>query len=106
MSARVRRGSPGKARPRVKSGSRVNVPKKLVARLPVEQASANRLARWAFGLFAVATLGVAAVAMEVPAKVGAAAGEAMGQAGFRCRQSFMGQMEFGLVAFGLKLKAD
>ncbi len=85
MSARVRRGSPGKARPRVKSGSRVNVPKKLVARLPVEQASANRLARWAFGLFAVATLGVAAVAMEVPAKVGAAAGEAMGEAGFRVR---------------------
>ena len=37
-SARVRRGSPGKARPRAKKGgSRVNVPKRLVARLPVEQ---------------------------------------------------------------------
>ena len=84
-TARVRRGSPGKARPRAKSGSRVNVPRKLVAKLPVEQASANRLARWMFGLFAVATVGVAAVAMEVPAKVGAAAGEAMGEAGFRVR---------------------
>ena len=84
-SARVRRGSPGKARPRAKSGSRVNVPKKLVARLPVEQASANRLARWTVGLFAVAILAVAAVAMEVPAKVGAAAGEAMGEAGFRVK---------------------
>lgn len=85
MSARVRRGSPGKARPRVKSGSRVNVPKKLVAKLPVEQAGANRLARWMFGLFAMATVGVAAVAMDVPATVGAAAGEAVGEAGFRVR---------------------
>ena len=84
--ARVRRGSPGKARPRAKSGgSRVNVPKRLVAKLSVEQASANRLARWMFGLFAAAIVAVAAVAMEVPAKIGAAAGEAMGEAGFRVR---------------------
>lgn len=84
-SARVRRGSPGKARPRAKSGSRVTVPKKLVARLPVEQASANRLARWTIGLFAAAILAVALVAMGVPATVGAAAGEAVGEAGFRVR---------------------
>ncbi len=84
-SARVRRGSPGKARPRAKSGSRVNVPKRLVAKLPVEQAGANRLARWMFGLFAAAIVAVAAVAMEVPAKVGAGLGEAMGEAGFRVR---------------------
>ena len=84
-SVRVRRGSPGKARPRAKSGSRVNVPKRLVAKLPVEQAGANRLARWMFGLFAAAIVAVAAVAMEVPAKVGAAAGEAVGEAGFRVR---------------------
>ncbi len=84
-SARVRRGSPGKARPRAKSGSRVNVPKRLVAKLPVEQAGANRLARWTVGLFAAAIVAVAAVAMEVPAKVGAAAGEAVGEAGFRVR---------------------
>ncbi len=84
-SARVRRGSPGKARPRAKSGSRVNVPKKLVAKLPVEQASANRLARWTVGLFFVAIVAVTLVALEVPTKVGAAAGEAMGEAGFRVR---------------------
>ncbi len=84
-SARVRRGSPGKARPRAKGGSRVNVPKRLVAKLPVEQAGANRLARWMFGLFATAIVAVAAVAMEVPAKVGAGLGEAMGEAGFRVR---------------------
>ena len=85
-SARVRRGSPGKARPRAKKGrSRVNVPKRLVARLPVEQDGANRLARWMFGLFAVGVVGVALVALEVPAKVGAGLGEAMGEAGFRVR---------------------
>lgn len=85
-SARVRRGTPGKARPRAKKGgSRVNVPRRLVARLPVEQDGANRLARWMFGLFAVGVIGVALVALEVPAKVGASLGEAMGEAGFRVR---------------------
>ena len=85
-SARVRRGSPGKARPRAKKGGpRVNVPRRLVARLPVEQDGANRLARWMFGLFAVGVIGVALVALEVPAKVGAGLGEAMGEAGFRVR---------------------
>lgn len=85
-SARVRRGSAGKARPRAKKGgSRVNVPRRLVARLPVEQDGANRLARWMFGLFAMGIIGVALVALEVPAKVGAGLGEAMGEAGFRVR---------------------
>lgn len=85
-SARVRRGSPGKARPRAKKGgSQVNVPKRLVARLPIDQGGANRLARWMFGLFAVGVIGVALVALEVPAKVGAGLGEAMGEAGFRVR---------------------
>ena len=85
-SARVRRGSPGKARPRAKKGGpRVNVPRRLVARLPVEQDGANRLARWMFGLFAVGVIGVALVALKVPAKVGAGLGEAMGEAGFRVR---------------------
>ena len=82
----MRRGSPGKARPRAKKGGpRVNVPKRLVARLPVEQDGANRLARWMFGMFAVGVIGVALVALEVPAKVGAGLGEAMGEAGFRVR---------------------
>ena len=61
------------------------MPRRLVARLPVEQDGANRLARWMFSLFAAAITGVALVAMEVPAKVGAGLGEAMGEAGFRVR---------------------
>ena len=61
------------------------MPKKIVDRLPVEQDSANRLARWMFGLFAVGVVGLALVALDVPAKVGTAAGEAMGEAGFRVR---------------------
>ena len=83
-AARVRRGSVGARRPG-KGAKRVSVPKKIVDRLPVEQDSANRLARWMFGLFAVGVVGLALVALDVPAKVGTAAGEAMGEAGFRVR---------------------
>jgi cell division protein FtsQ len=78
----VRRGASGRAGPR-KGGSRVAVPKKLASKLPVKQAQANRLAGWAFGLFIVAIAAVALVALDVPAKVGTAAGEAVGDAGFR-----------------------
>lgn len=84
-SARVRRGS-GKARPRARNGgSRVNVPKRLVAKLPVDQRGANRLARWTVGLFVLAILAVAMIALQIPAKVGASLGEAMGEAGFRVK---------------------
>ena len=83
--ARVRRGS-GKARPRGRNGgSRVNVPKRLVAKLPVDQRGANRLARWTVGLFFVAIVAVAMIALQIPAKVGASLGEAMGEAGFRVK---------------------
>ena len=83
--ARVRRGS-GKARPRARNGgSRVNVPRRLVAKLPVDQRGANRLARWTVGLFFVAIVAVAMIALEIPARVGASLGEAMGEAGFRVR---------------------
>jgi cell division protein FtsQ len=61
------------------------VPKKLAAKLPVEQAQANKLAGWAFGLFALAVTAAALVALDVPAKVGIAAGEAVGDAGFRVK---------------------
>ena len=47
-AAGTRRGSGAASRPR-KGGARVKVPRKIVSRLPVEQDSANRLARWAFG---------------------------------------------------------
>ena len=82
-AAHVRRGSGGrKAR---KSPRRGAVPKKLVDKLPVQQESANRLARWMFGLFAVGAAALALVALDIPAKIGTAAGEAVGEAGFRVR---------------------
>ncbi len=83
-SAHVRRGASSRARSR-KGGSRVSVPRKLVAKLPVKEAQANKLAGWAFALFALAVTGAALVALDVPAKVGIAAGEAVGDAGFRVR---------------------
>jgi cell division protein FtsQ len=51
----------------------------------VREAQANRLARWAFGLFALAVTATALIALDVPAKLGLAAGEAVGDAGFRVR---------------------
>ena len=83
-AAHVRRGASSRARSR-KGGSRVSVPKKLAAKLPAEHAQANRLAGWAFGLFAVAVTAAALIALDVPTKVGIAAGEAVGDAGFRVR---------------------
>lgn len=81
-AAHVRRGASGRAGSR-KGGSRVSVPRKLAAKLPVKEAQANRLAGWAFGLFVVAIACVALVALDVPSKAGIAAGEAVGDAGFR-----------------------
>jgi cell division protein FtsQ len=81
-AAHVRRGASGRSR---KASSRVSVPKKLASKLPVKQAEANRLAGWAFGLFVLAIAGVALVALDVPNKVALAAGEAVGDAGFRVK---------------------
>jgi cell division protein FtsQ len=81
---RVRRGSSAARRPR-KAGPRVAVPKRIAARLPVEQESANRLARWAFGLFALGTAAVAAAAVDLPGRAWAGFGEAMGDSGFRVK---------------------
>jgi len=84
-AAHVRRGS-GNGRKRGKpTRGKVMVPRKLVDKLPVQQDSANRVARWAFGLFAAAAVAVALVALDIPAKAGLAAGEAIGDAGFRVR---------------------
>lgn len=82
-AAHVRRGASGRSRP--KKAARASVPKKLASKLPVEPAQANRLAAWAFGLFVVAIAGAALVALDVPAKLGQAAGEAVGNAGFRVK---------------------
>jgi cell division protein FtsQ len=83
-AAHVRRGASGRSRP--KKAARVSVPKKLVSKLPVKQAQANRWAGWAFGLFALAIIGVALIALDIPAKAGIAAGEAVGNAGFRVKR--------------------
>jgi cell division protein FtsQ len=81
-AAHVRRGVSGRSR---KASSRGSVGKKLASKLPVKQAEANRLAGWAFGLFVVAIAGVALVALDVPGKLALAAGEAVGDAGFRVK---------------------
>ena len=84
-AAHVRRGSGGARRPRKPARGKVTVPKKIADKLPVRQESANRLARWMFGMFAAGAAAVALVALDVPAKLGTAAGEAVGEAGFRVR---------------------
>ncbi len=84
-TARVKRGASSRPRPR-KSGARVAVPKKLAAKLPVQQESANRVARWAFGLFVAAIGVVSVIALELPAKAWTSFGEAMGDAGFRVQR--------------------
>ena len=81
-AAHVRRGS--QARPR-KAAPRVTVSKKLAKKMSVEQAQANRLATWAFGLFVLAIVAVALVALDVPAKIAQATGQAVGDAGFRVK---------------------
>ncbi len=83
-AAHVRRGAPARGRTK-KPARQVPVPKKLAKRLSVEQAEANRLATWVFGLFVLAIAAVALMALDVPAKLGQAAGEAVGNAGFRVR---------------------
>ena len=77
MNAAVRRPPTRGRKAAPKSMSR-----KIAARLPVEQARANRMARYAFGLFATAIVAVAIVALDLPAKAGIAIGDALGQAGF------------------------
>lgn len=68
-----------------RSAARVKVPKTIVAKLPVEQDSANRVARWAFGLFALAIAGVSAAALDLPGRAWTAFGEAVGDAGLRVK---------------------
>ena len=82
MSARVRRGSAARAKPRRPSAPTVKVPQKIAARLPVDQARANKLAGLGFGLFILA-MGVAVlVALDIPSKAATSAGAAVGRAGF------------------------
>lgn len=77
MNAQARR-APSKGRKTTK----VAVPRRVVDRLPVSQAQANRLARSAFLLFVLAIAAVVIVALDLPAKAGVAVGDALGRAGF------------------------
>lgn len=83
-AAHVKRGGGARTRSRT-SPTRVAVPKELAKKLAVEQRHANRLATWAFALFALVIVVVALIALDVPAKLGLAAGEAVGNAGFRVK---------------------
>jgi cell division protein FtsQ len=81
MSAsHVRRGAP--ARTKQRKPSKVSVPRKIVKKLPVDQAGANRLARLTFAGFLLALGVVVVVALDIPAKAERSAGAALGQAGF------------------------
>ena len=85
-TTRVRRGAGGGSRAAPRRGSsRVAVPRKLAAKLPMKHAEANRLARWMLALFVLALAAVAAIALDLPAKIGRSVGEAIGDAGFRVR---------------------
>lgn len=83
-AAHVRRGASGRSRPK-KAPSRGSVSKRIASKLPMEEAQASRIAAWAFGLFVLTLAGVTLVALDVPAKIGLAVGEAIGNAGFRVK---------------------
>jgi cell division protein FtsQ len=81
---RVRRGSgAGSARKPVKRGG--GSPRRAAGPIQRRSAGANRLARGVFLAFLLAIGVVVVIALEIPAKVGNQAGEAVGQAGFRVR---------------------
>ncbi len=79
MSARSSRGG---ARSRGRKGARVAIPKGIAAKLPIDQARANRLAGVGFGGFLLALGAVVLLALDMPAKAMTAAGQALGRAGF------------------------
>ena len=82
--SRVRRGSgAGSARKSIKRGG--GSPRKARGVVARRTAGANRLARGVFLAFLLAIGVVVVIALELPAKVGNQAGEAVGQAGFRVR---------------------
>ena len=81
-AARMKRGGAGRTK---KAPARV-VPRKLSKKLPVAEAKVNRWAGVAFGLFLALIAAVVLVALEVPSKAMNAAGEAVGNAGFRVKR--------------------
>jgi len=78
-AAHVRRG--GSARAKTRTPAKV-VPKRIVKKLPVGQARANKIAGLVFAGFLLAIGLVVLVALDIPAKAERAAGAAIGDAGF------------------------
>jgi cell division protein FtsQ len=62
------------------------MPRTIAKKLPINQARANRLAGLGFGGFVLALAAVVVVALDVPAKAGTAAGQAIGRAGFTVKR--------------------
>ena len=79
-AAHVRRGGAARSKPR--KPAKVSVPKKITKRLPVDQARANKLAAWAFGVFALAIAVAVLFALGIPAKAEKSAGAMIGRTGF------------------------
>jgi cell division protein FtsQ len=69
-----------------KPAARVAMPKAVAAKLPMNQARANRLAAFGFTAFLLVLAAVVLVALDVPAKAGTAAGQAIGRAGFTVKR--------------------
>lgn len=82
-AARVRRGAAARQR---KPAPRVVVPKKIAKKIPVDESRINRWAAIAFGLFLALIAAVVLVALDVPARVMTATGEAIGRAGFTVKR--------------------
>jgi cell division protein FtsQ len=82
-AVQVRRG--GEAPARKRGAPSRGAPRTVKRKVSADQQRANRLARGAFGFFTAAILIVVLIALDVPAKIGLAAGEAVGNAGFRVR---------------------
>ncbi|MFC7536603.1 cell division protein FtsQ/DivIB [Sphingomonas sp. GCM10030256] len=78
----VRRGNGGGARGRSRKASSRSAGTATARALPVSARGAGRLARWAVGLFVLAMVAVALVALDIPAKIGRALGSATGEVGF------------------------
>jgi cell division protein FtsQ len=62
------------------------VPKKIAKKIPVDESRINRWAAIAFGLFLALIAAVVLVALDVPARVMTATGEAIGRAGFTVKR--------------------
>jgi cell division protein FtsQ len=80
-AAHVRRGGAARGKPRT-AAPKVSVPRKIVKRLPVGQARANRIAGLTFAGFLLAIAAVVLVALDIPAKAERSAGAVVGRAGF------------------------